>query len=478
MAGIGFELKKLFSKRGIILKVRANIYASLVVAGPMIMGVLLLLGAKLIARFGGASLHQQDLVAIIITYSLLFSLLLSSFFLFVLSRFIADMLYIDAVHRILPSMYGALSLLLTVGSVSWAIFLYFCRIDFIYSMLCFILFCEGLVVWIQINYIAAVKEYRSIVAGFFFGLFTGLLIAFLLTYLKYDVVASVLFGVCVAYGVIIIVFTDLLHRFFPMGSGSPLKFLQWIDEYPQLPFIGFFSTLALFAHLMIMWTSPLSEQVEGLFYQAPPHDIAALVAFLTILITSVNFVTSVEVNFYPTYRRYFSLLNGDGSLSNIEKAYEGMMAILKQELFYLAIQQALVTLFSIVLISEVLMYIGLGFTSNMVGMFRVLCVGYALFAIGNSIMLFLMYFSNNTDALIATLTLLVCNILGTWISLSFPAEFYGFGFVFASAVFYLVGLQRLYSYTKRLDYYIFTKQPVFFTQKKGFFTSLIEKLEA
>ena len=90
-----------------------------------------------------------------------------------------------------------------------------------------------------------------------------------------------------------------------------------------------------------------------------------------------------------------------------------MMAVLKQELFYLAIQQALVTLFSIVMISEVLMYVGLGFTSNMVGMFRVLCVGYALFAIGNSIMLFLMYFSNNNDALIATFTLLVFNILGT-----------------------------------------------------------------
>jgi uncharacterized membrane protein len=110
-------------------------------------------------------------------------------------------------------------------------------------------------------------------------------------------------------------------------------------------------------------------------------------------------------------------------------------------------------------------------------MFRVLCVGYALFAIGNSIMLFLMYFSNNNDALIATLTLLVFNVLGTWISLSFPVEFYGFGFVFASAVFYLVGLQRLYSYTKRLDYYIFTKQPVFFTQKKGWFTRLVQKLD-
>ena len=46
MAGIGFELKKLFSNKGIILKARASLYAGLVVAGPMIIGILLLLGAK------------------------------------------------------------------------------------------------------------------------------------------------------------------------------------------------------------------------------------------------------------------------------------------------------------------------------------------------------------------------------------------------------------------------------------------------
>src|SRR5689334_20493197 len=117
MAGIGFELKKLFAKRGIILKFRANLYASLVVAGPMLLGVILLLGTKLIANLGGASHHQQDLVMVLITYSLLFSLLLSSLFLFVLARFIADMLYSNAYDRILPSLYGIVSVLLVIGVV-------------------------------------------------------------------------------------------------------------------------------------------------------------------------------------------------------------------------------------------------------------------------------------------------------------------------------------------------------------------------
>ena len=118
--------------------------------------------------------------------------------------------------------------------------------------------------------------------------------------LNYDVVASLLAGACIAYGILIVNFTYVLHQFFPLGRGNPLKFLEWLDEYPHLLFVGFFSMLALFAHLMVMWTGPWGVQVVGLFYMAPPHDIPALFAFATCLVTTVNFVTSVEVNFYPS----------------------------------------------------------------------------------------------------------------------------------------------------------------------------------
>ena len=76
MAGIGFELKKLFSKKGFFQKLRASFYASIVTTGPMVLGFSLLLGVKYLSKFANASEHQQDLIIVIITYSLLFSLLL------------------------------------------------------------------------------------------------------------------------------------------------------------------------------------------------------------------------------------------------------------------------------------------------------------------------------------------------------------------------------------------------------------------
>lgn len=89
MAGIGFELKKLFSDNSIFMKMRANLFSSVVIAGPMIMGALLLLGVKYIAVMAGASIHEQDLLIIIITYSLLFSLLMINTLSYVLSRYVA-----------------------------------------------------------------------------------------------------------------------------------------------------------------------------------------------------------------------------------------------------------------------------------------------------------------------------------------------------------------------------------------------------
>lgn len=477
MAGIGFELKKLFSKKGLLLQARANLYASIVVAGPMMMGAVLLLGTRYISTFGGASIYQQDLIVVVITYSLLFSLVLTSSLLFVLSRYVADMLYINAYDKILPSMYGAISLFLIVGSISWLVFLVLSKLEFAYSLYSFILFCEGVVAWVQISYISAVKEYRGILIGFLIGIVSGLAMSFIFILLKYEVVASLLAGSCVAYGILIIDFTVVLHEFFPMGSGSPLRFLEWIDKYPQLPFVGFFSTLGLFIHLMLMWGSPWGVQVSGLFYHAPAHDIPALMAFVTSLATTVNFVTSVEVNFYPKYRLYFSLLNGDGSLSNIEKAYDDMLDVLKQEIFYLAIQQIFITLFSITLVGELLSYLKLGFTAAMIEMFRVLCVGYGIYAIGNILVLFLLYFSSNTDALWAVASFFVVNVLATLYTISLSQTYYGFGFVLAGVVLYLIALRLLFSYTDRLDYYIFTRQPVFFVQKKSFFTRLADRLD-
>ena len=74
MAGIGFELKKLFRRKGLFASLRAYGYAGIICTGPMLLGVLLQLGILLLCSWAGAPRDQQDLLVCMITYTLLFSL--------------------------------------------------------------------------------------------------------------------------------------------------------------------------------------------------------------------------------------------------------------------------------------------------------------------------------------------------------------------------------------------------------------------
>ncbi len=478
MAGIGFELKKLFSESNVILKLRANLFSSVVIAGPMIMGAILLLGIKYLAVRAGASPHQQDLLITVITYSLLFSLLLINTISYALSRFVADMVYNNLHDRIMPSMYGSISLLLAIGAPAWALFLYLSKLPLEYSIFSFTLFCLTVVAWTQISYITDIKRYKEVIYGFTFGIVSSFVVGFILTTNNIEVVSSLLASACIGYGAIMVTYTYVLHKHFPKGTGISLKFLEWINKFPSLPFVSFLTTAGLFVHLMLMWHSPLGAQVHGYIYHAPPHDIPALFGFFTILVTTVNFVTSLEVNFYPKYKLYFSLLNKGGSLRDIEKAKEEMLTVLKQELLYLALRQMFVTMISIVLISEILDVFGLGFTTTMIGLFRVLCVGYAFYAIGNTILLYLLYFAADRAALYPAVTLLLINTIGTYYTLTLPQNYYGFGFVAAAFCMFIVGWWKLVSFTNHLEYHVFCQQPIFVQPNVGLLTRLVKWLES
>ena len=112
-----------------------------------------------------------------------------------------------------------------------------------------------------------------------------------------------------------------------------LDFLPWFDEYSDLMVIGLTTNIGLFSHLVIAWFGGIGHRIRGLFYAAPEHDISALFAFLTILITTINFVASVEVNLYPKYRKYYDLFNGHGSILEIEQAEKEMLTVLGVEFY-------------------------------------------------------------------------------------------------------------------------------------------------
>lgn len=472
MAGIGFELKKLFAKRGIFESVKAFGYATVICAGPMLLGVLLLLGLMLLCMLSNTPAQTRELLICMITYTLLASITTTSFFSLVVTRFTADMLYEEAKKAVLPSFWGSTAVMMAIGSILYGIFLLFSGATFLQQILCFIFFNELIVVWNAMSYLTAIKDYRGIFLSFFTAIAVTFAVGAVMIWFKLPTVEALLFAVTVGYGVMLIWHVILLHRYFPKSDSSAFAFFKWIDEFLPLALSGLFVNIGMFSHLVIMWFSDIGVKVQGLFYGAPFHDVPALLAFMTTLITTVNFVVSVEVNFYPKYRNHYSLYNDKGTIRDIKQAEREMLDTLKTEVFYTALKQLLCTAVFIALGGYLLDILPLGFNELMRGYFRTLCVAYGLYAIGNMIMLILLYFTDYKGALFSTAVFAGCTVLLTAASLFVPSVYYGFGFLLASMIFVLVAVIRLDYFTKRLPYYILAVQPLVAEDRSGLFTRI------
>ena len=424
MAGIGFELKKLFNRQGLFASFRAYGYAGVVCTGPMLLGIVLLLGVMYLCDKTGGSRHSRELLVCMITYTLLFSLTVTSFLSMVVTRFIADMLYEEKYDMVLPSFWGSTGIMLVAGGILYGIFLIFSGAGLLDGLLCLWLFGELTVTWNAMSYITAIKDYRGIMLSFTAAIVITFISGWVLLMLGIPHVEALLIAVAVGYGVMLLWDVILLYQYFPQGEKGAFLFLRWVDQFLPLAFTGFFINIGLFAHLVIMWVGPLQVQVQGLF------------------------------------------------VGDITQAGEEMLKVLNVELKYTALKQLLATALAISLGGLLLEYVPLGFNDLMEGYFRTLCVGYGIYAVANTMLLLLLYFTDYKGALAASGCFAGGTVLFTVISLFFPRVYYGFGFLTGSAVFFLIAAFRLDYYTKRLPYYILSVQPVVAREKRGKFSRL------
>lgn len=455
-----------------VATMRAYGYAGIVCTGPMLLGVLLQVGILVLCGLWGVGRANQDLLVCMVTYTLLASLTLTSFFSMPVTRFLADMLFAEREDEILPSFWGSNAIMLVSGTVLYGVFLLFSGATLLQGLLCLWLFNIMIVNWNGMSYLTAIKDYRGILCSFAAAIGVACLCALAALALGLPPVEGLLASIALGYGVMLAWDVVLLYRYFPQSDRSPWRFLRWLDQFMPLALTGLFTNLGLFAHLVIIWAGPIGVQIKGLFYGAPYHDVPALIAFLTTLVTTVNFVVSVEVNFYPRYRDYYSLFNDGGVVGDIVVAEEEMLSTLNSELRFCALKQLFVTAAVISLETTVLSALPLGFNNLMHGYFRTLCVGYGLYAVGNTILLILLYFTDYKGAVLASGLFAGVAGLATAVSLLLPQQFYGFGFLLGAVVFFIVALLRLDTYTANLPYRILSQQPIVATDKTGRFTQL------
>ena len=105
MAGIGFELKKIYRKEGIARSAMGVLYSTLVTIGPMVLVICAILFLYFFLGVTGISYADRELLSSMILYTFIFSVILTSPFNVVLSRYLADKFYLEEYGGILDSYY-------------------------------------------------------------------------------------------------------------------------------------------------------------------------------------------------------------------------------------------------------------------------------------------------------------------------------------------------------------------------------------
>lgn len=464
MAGIGFELNKLLKEKGISAKARAFGYSSVILAGPLLMGMALILLLLNFAEGQGMVQGDRNLLVVMITYATLGSLFITGVINLPLTRYVSDMMYLGRNKRIIPALLGSLSIVLPAGCALYLILLVRSELSLAVILLNLALFAEISAIFLVNGFLTAIRNYKGLLGSYAASLAVTLISVWILTRCLDSSVTVFLCAVVIGYGVQLLAELILLYDFFPAGNEGYYDFLPWVKHYWRLIVSGTAMNTGLFGHMILIWHSSAGMRIQGGFISAPEYDIPSLYGYLATLVSTVYFVTAAETRFFGRYHRYYSRLNTQATAEEVDSAREEMLSLMWHDCAQCAILQGLCTL---VMLSVGLIFfeqLQPGFNLEMKNYYEALCIGYGLFATGNVLNQYATYYTDYTSVVINSLIFACSTTILTFITAALDLrQYFGLGFMAGCFLFLLSSFLRLRSYTANLDYEVLALKP--FVQK-------------
>ena len=457
MAGIGFELKHLSRHQNVEGILRAYGFAAIISSGPWIISILALL---ILTYFLRPLLDKQalDLFSASITHVYAFSLILVGPLQLVLTRHAADRFFTKSADSIFPACYGALALtaVLSLAVGGW-FFHHALPGDFMQQIAVTGLMVLVSCIFIVSNYLNALQDYKSVVAGFAIGYTAACLFAW--AGARWIGPQAVMPGFVSGHGLLLVWLIACLHREFGRpgpGARSAWDFLHYFRRFPALAFCGFFYSLGIWADKLVFWWFSTSRQQivpGGLLYAAPQYDTAVYLSFLSIVPGMAVFFLKLETEFAGKYAAFFSAIEDRGPLSRIQSAKAEVIDTLRDGLAQLFKIQGLVTAFLVVFAHPIANAAGIG--SIQTGIFQITLFGAFLLVGFLSLLTILFYFDDQRGVLLASLTFAALNIGLSIPTILMSEAWYGFGFVVASGLALLIVTHRVNYHTARMEEMVF-----------------------
>lgn len=460
MAGIGFELKKLFRKDSIFSTIFGGVYATVITIGPTILVIVAINLLYLLLPYANMSLYDKELLASIILYVFIFSLVITSPVNIILSRYIADKIYEEDYDSILPSIDSgnlAVAALAFFTGVPFSAAMYFIGGIPFYRIALSYFFYTGLVfTFYHMTFVTLLKDYRKITYSFLLSLIVGILLSLYLVFARgITVLDGIVAGLAVSFNLIAVLLMSRCKRNFRHHNKNTGEVWKYFVRFRKLFAANAFYTLGLYSSNFVFWIfSRYKILVAGVFASAPVYDVATYLAMITNISVLVIFVINVETKFHTAYQIYCQSIIG-ASGKDILQAKRHMIDVLRRELLYIIQLQLIINVCIVLLV----LAFGekFGFSGTILQMYPVLAVAYMIMYLVQCMMIFLFYLDDAGGAAMVGFVFLVCSTLGCLVSVRMPAVLSGGGVLLGTLAGFTTAFFRIRYMLRHIDEHIYCR---------------------
>ncbi len=456
MAGIGFRLEKILSKNSYLNLLEGYAYAGVVTSGPVLFTIF---SIAILSILSLGHLPVNDIVVFrtLAVYIYGVSLITSSPAQMIITRYIADRIFIKDYKALIPAFVAIVSASIIIHAIIGVIACMYLDLGFGTEIIAVILFINIGTIWIAMILLSAAKEFLRIVHSFMIGSFLSIVAGYLLgkSFGLFGLAAGFTMGQLLLVVLLMAqIFTEFEYR-----RGMEFYFLSYFRKYTALAFIATFYNLGVWADKFVFWfSSQTNEHIHGFLYAAPAYDTPVFLAYLFIVPAFAMVTIRIETSFYVHYRKYFLCILEEHPYFSLEERRKNIAKDLYLGLGRLIVFQGTITLIAIVLASYIYEFIGLSPINLMV--FQVVVLATFLQALLLPLLLLMVYFDFRLDAMLMSLTFFIANLVFSILSIKWGPSYYGYGYLIGCAFALFVGFILFNYRLKNLLYYTFVNQRI------------------
>ncbi len=454
MAGIGFRLRALATEGSYAKATAAYASSAIISAGPWIAGVAALAALRGVsASFLRPADHDLLFATLVVIFAA--SLLLSGGPQMIITRYLADRLYVEDTGAIAPTALGSLALLLPLSLIALP-FVLWAPFDLRYRLLVATMFLALTMNWLLMVFVSASRDHWRVVTVLCSGYAISIALAVGLGY-PFGLLGTLGgFTLGQATEMALLMFAVCLE--FPSRASISFDYLSYLGPYWLLGLIGLCYMAGIWADNVVFWFAPGNVAVQHFYHLFPPNDTAKFFVTLLTIPSSAFFLVHLETRFYGHYRDFFRFIERKQPLGRITQAREGMIAAVNSGVIALVKLQGLVSLFMCIVASQVTAYLGL--TQQWATLLRVESFGAGAQFFTLVMLLLLLYLDQRRDALLVAATFLIGNAGLALLTVYMGQQFYGGGYLVAAVVSALLGWILLRNRLKRIEFDTFMSQPL------------------